>query len=499
VGSAPRDLAYRTNPATYTKGVQIAPNAPACGGGAVTQYSVSPALPTGLQIAGDTGTISGTPTAVNPASSYVVRASNGFGSASASLTIAVHDEAPRQLVYASNPAIYVKGTPISANAPTVWGGAATSYSVSPALPPGLSMDTVTGVLSGTPTAVAGPTPYAVTAQNSGGNTSAVLTLSVVDACVQAAACSSTNPCDLTASIECGSGAPVCTDRTFKAAGSSCGTNLVCSPGGSCIACTAGAVCASSNPCHTASITCGSGAPVCTDTGTQPDNTACGNLTCKAGVCGGGVTMPPGLLAHVEFPGTAADTSGNGYTPTVAGTASYVADRHGIASNALRFDGATTTVTLPVNAAFSLTSFTLYAIFTVEDLSAHGILVSKGTATGYGNYTMDILPSSSGGRGGYVHDVSNGNWSAPATSAALPTSTYKHLAVTVSGSNFYSFLDGALEVTATAVPAPVQNSQAVVIGAHPGFHFFHKGVIDQVLVFNRALSGQEIANLYQLLR
>ncbi|MGO8969787.1 MAG: hypothetical protein ACLQDQ_09475, partial [Myxococcaceae bacterium] len=49
-GTAPSNLAYSTNPATYTKGVAIPQNTPTSSGGAVASYSVQSALPTGLSL-----------------------------------------------------------------------------------------------------------------------------------------------------------------------------------------------------------------------------------------------------------------------------------------------------------------------------------------------------------------------------------------------------------------------------------------------------------------
>ena len=106
-----------------------------------------------------------------------------------------------------------------------------------------------------------------------------------NACTQGATCTSTNPCDATATTECSSGVPVCTDRTFQPTGTSCGANLVCSPAGACVACTAGAACSSANLCHTAAISCASSAPVCTDTGNVLNGTSCGaGQVCNGGVC-----------------------------------------------------------------------------------------------------------------------------------------------------------------------------------------------------------------------
>ena len=89
--------------------------------------------------------------------------------------------APSSLSYSTNPATYTTGTAITTNTPASSGGAVVSYSVSPALPAGLTLDTTTGVISGTPMAVTSTAPYTVTATNSGGSTTASLSISVVSA------------------------------------------------------------------------------------------------------------------------------------------------------------------------------------------------------------------------------------------------------------------------------------------------------------------------------
>ncbi len=70
------------------------------------------------------------------------------------------------------------GTAISNNTPSSSGGAVVSYSISPALPAGLSFNTSTGVISGTPTAVSLATDYTVAATNSGGSTNATVNITV---------------------------------------------------------------------------------------------------------------------------------------------------------------------------------------------------------------------------------------------------------------------------------------------------------------------------------
>jgi hypothetical protein len=62
--------------------------------------------------------------------------------------------------------------------PTVTGNV-TAYSVSPALPAGLTLSTTTGQVAGTPTVVAASVPYTITASNSAGSTSFGLMLTVL--------------------------------------------------------------------------------------------------------------------------------------------------------------------------------------------------------------------------------------------------------------------------------------------------------------------------------
>ena len=73
-----------------------------------------------------------------------------------------------------------KGLAIPANTPSNSGGAVVSYSVSPVLPAGLSLDTSTGVINGTPTALTAFASYTVTATNTGGLTSASVHITVND-------------------------------------------------------------------------------------------------------------------------------------------------------------------------------------------------------------------------------------------------------------------------------------------------------------------------------
>jgi feruloyl esterase len=83
---------------------------------------------------------------------------------------------PSALSYTSETIVYPVRTPIPPNIPASSGGAVNAYSISPALPAGLSLNAATGVISGTPAIVTPPTIYTVTAANSGGSATATLTI-----------------------------------------------------------------------------------------------------------------------------------------------------------------------------------------------------------------------------------------------------------------------------------------------------------------------------------
>jgi hypothetical protein len=179
----PTNLTYSQYPASYVTGTQITPNTPSSGGGAVASYSVAPTLPAGLSLNTGTGVITGTPTTVTAQANYIVTASNAAGSTTFPLSITITSGIvkPSNLTYSANPATYGTGTQITPNTPSSGGGAVTSYTVAPALPAGLSLNTSTGVITGTPSTVTATANYVVTASNSAGSTTATLSITVMAA------------------------------------------------------------------------------------------------------------------------------------------------------------------------------------------------------------------------------------------------------------------------------------------------------------------------------
>jgi gliding motility-associated-like protein len=159
-----------------TVGQAITPIAPTSS--SATSYSISPNLPAGLTMNGNTGVISGTITAPLNTTTYTVTGSVAGGcTASTSFTLTAIAIAPSSLTYNPSTQTVRRNSPISNMLPTATGGAIVTYTISPALPSGLSINPSTGTVSGTLTAtVTGSVTYTITGTNSGGSRTATVTL-----------------------------------------------------------------------------------------------------------------------------------------------------------------------------------------------------------------------------------------------------------------------------------------------------------------------------------
>jgi hypothetical protein len=114
----------------------------------------------------------------------ITASASGHTSGITSATIREDDPAPTapsNLSYSPSTISGTVGTAISSLTPTVT-GTVTSYAISPALPAGLAISESTGVISGTPSAVAASATYTVTAaNNAGGSTTTTVTVVVTPA------------------------------------------------------------------------------------------------------------------------------------------------------------------------------------------------------------------------------------------------------------------------------------------------------------------------------
>jgi len=164
----PASLRYATNPVVYSRNKTATPNIPRFFGNVSTFVSI-PLLPAGLTINSTTGVISGFPTALQTTQVFLIVAQNTGGSTSTQLTITVTEQKPTSVVYSAisyqynvtNNSIYIPG-------PNVTGVDGCTFSITPALPNGIVLDTITGSIQGTANGTFSTTIFTVTAATSGG-------------------------------------------------------------------------------------------------------------------------------------------------------------------------------------------------------------------------------------------------------------------------------------------------------------------------------------------
>ncbi|MFM2400548.1 MAG: hypothetical protein RI950_64, partial [Bacteroidota bacterium] len=145
--------------------------------GLATAFTIDKPLPLGLTFNTATGEITGKPSVVTGLIRYIVTASNSTGSTSAPLDLEVLIAPPKNLKYAT-PIIYEEEIPIVPLYPTVKGKVDT-YTIDKVLPDGLTLDPITGIISGTPTKAIPVTIYWVTTTNTTGSARARVIITVL--------------------------------------------------------------------------------------------------------------------------------------------------------------------------------------------------------------------------------------------------------------------------------------------------------------------------------
>lgn len=141
-----------------------------------TVYEIDKTLPDGLQFNTSTGLISGTPTATFTEATFVVTGTNAENSGTVTLTVSVVDTPPGSPILQmadgnANRTVYF-GVPIDAITLTNLGQPPTSaFAITPNITTltGLTMDTATGAISGTPTKITNtPVTFTITVDGNAG-------------------------------------------------------------------------------------------------------------------------------------------------------------------------------------------------------------------------------------------------------------------------------------------------------------------------------------------
>jgi hypothetical protein len=220
--------------------------------------------------------------------------------------------------------------------------------------------------------------------------------------------------------------------------------------------------------------------------------AAGNTTVSAGIP---VTVsnaqPSGLVAAYGFNETTgttvSDASGHGNTGSFgAGVGRAAQGRFG---GALVFDG-TGFVAIPGSPSLTIGSAMTLEAWVAPSTAQSGwrTVIQREVDAYFLNASNDggaLKPAGGGTLNGAVTYVTAAN--------ALPVNAWSHLALTYDGTALRLYVNGAL-VTSQARTGAVQTTTTPVrIGGNVPYGEFFQGAIDEVRIYNRALSAAEIQN------
>jgi chitodextrinase len=199
--------------------------------------------------------------------------------------------------------------------------------------------------------------------------------------------------------------------------------------------------------------------------------------------------PAGLVAAYAFDegsgATTSDASGNGHTGSLVNASWTAAGRNG---GALVFNGSNARVDVPDAASLHLTTaMTLEAWVKLTVVSnAWRDVIYKGND----NYYLEA--SSPGGGSGPVGGATVASKIAEAKApSALTAGTWAHLATTYDGANLRLYVNGTLAATVAKTGTIATSSNPLQIGGDSLYNQFFNGTIDDVRVYNAALTAAEI--------
>jgi large repetitive protein len=206
---------------------------------------------------------------------------------------------------------------------------------------------------------------------------------------------------------------------------------------------------------------------------------------------------PGIQLYLPLDGNARDLSANGLNGTLVGSVTPTTDRLGNPTGAMSFPGNTNSyIQINDNPILRPSNITLAAWVKINALSGISTFVDKSInclndswhfGTENSNYSTGV--SNSTNCGDFNQTVS-----------PLTMNAWKHIVYTLDASTDIRklYVDG-VEVTSGACNSVIPyDGNPVLIGAaieNGSLAFPLNGSLDDVLIFNRALSGAEVASLF----
>ena len=205
-------------------------------------------------------------------------------------------------------------------------------------------------------------------------------------------------------------------------------------------------------------------------------------------------LTDGLIAYYPFSGNANDGTGNGHDGTVYG-ATLTIDRFGKPNSAYKFDGTDDYIEASNPAAFGFhnESFTVSVWgLVIENRPVYESFVGLGSASR--QYCVNKWRFQHAFYTEFDHGPSQVSY---IPDGGLQSDTWYHLVsvVNTASGNMEFYGDGILRGTNTLIDFDFSSGTVLRFGMRPGIGNYLLGVVDDVRIYDRALSGSEIHQLY----
>lgn len=205
----------------------------------------------------------------------------------------------------------------------------------------------------------------------------------------------------------------------------------------------------------------------------------------------------GLVGWWPFNGNANDESGNGNHGTVNG-ATLTTDRDGKPNSAYSFDGKSNTISVLDNNTIDLYSnYTLACWFKINDKTFEDqAFIGKGRVSGGTGYQLTMNGDFNFYQFGF-NDGNNINSGLTCPTQNSDLFSWHFLSGTYDGNIAKIYLDGNL-MNSVKINFTLQNSDKPLLFGNEtnALNRFLNGKLDDIAIYNRALTDQEVKQLYQ---
>jgi hypothetical protein len=211
------------------------------------------------------------------------------------------------------------------------------------------------------------------------------------------------------------------------------------------------------------------------------------------------TLDPSLIAYLKMDegtgATAADASAHGNAGTLMNGTGWASGRTGAG---VTLDGVDDYVGIPHNAALNAFPLTVAAWFKTTTNSGVRGLVNKYVAGSFNGYQIYFVNGNlcawyMKDGANYVYDGTNCTMSTP----GYNDGRWHQAALVVDNAGGRLYVDGTQKASRawTGLAGPVSTTQEIQVGHYPGSTYL-AAVVDELRIYSRALSTQEIVNIYK---